>query len=109
MDLVALRGFRAVCDAVGRTSVRNVDPSDDTVPAVVTAMKKACALYFKPTLCLQRSAVATRLLRRRGVAADLMIGCRLPPLQAHAWVEVAGNVVSDDQDGLRYYRVLDKR
>jgi hypothetical protein len=109
MDLVAVRGFRTLCDTVGRTKVRNVRPADGTVNLVVTAMKKACALYFKQALCLQRSAVATRLLRQHGVAADLVIGCRMPPFQAHAWVEVEGTVVSDDRYGLEFYRVIDKR
>jgi Transglutaminase-like superfamily len=109
MDLVALRGFRTVCDTVGRTKVCNVRPAAGTVDMVVSAMKRAGALYFKQVLCLQRSAVVTRLLRQQGVAADLMIGCRMPPFEAHAWVEVEGTVVSDDRYGLEFYRVIDKR
>jgi hypothetical protein len=74
----------------------------------MAALDAACVFYLKPARCLQRSAVATRLLRRRGVDADLVIGYRLPPLRAHAWVEVAGEIVTEDQPGIHFYRVLDK-
>lgn len=108
MDLVGLRGFHAVQRVVTRTTTRPVRAPGDTVASVVNAMQSACALYAKETKCLQRSAVVTRLLRRRGVPAELVIGCRLPPLTAHAWVEVEGNVVSDYQDDMNHFRVIDR-
>jgi hypothetical protein len=110
LDVIGLRGFHAVKRCVSRT--RPAPPSSScstsTVTTVVSAMKLACAFYFKKPQCLQRSAVVTRMLRRHGVDAQLVIGCHLPPLKAHAWVEVAGEVVSDREDGLEYYRVLDR-
>jgi hypothetical protein len=107
IDLVGLLGFRAIQRCVSGTRPR-VPARSEPIPAVVAAMQTACALYFKPAPCLQRSAAVVRLLRRRGVLADMVIGCHLPPLQAHAWVEVAGRVVSDYQDGLEFYRVIDR-
>jgi hypothetical protein len=71
-------------------------------------MRTACLYYFKPAMCLQRSAVVTRLLRRRGIAAQLVIGCLPAPIASHAWVEVAGQVVSDHRPGLEHYRVIDR-
>jgi hypothetical protein len=108
MDIVGLRGFDAIQRAVLRTPRKAVTAPPSTVNAVVAALVAACALYIKQTQCLQRSAAVTRLLRRRGIEADLVIGCHLPPLKAHAWVEVAGDVVSDDLNGLEFYRVLDR-
>lgn len=112
MEFVGLLGFHAVKRSV--TQTKSPVPSSATpaspalVEAIVGAMTAACAFYFKRPECLQRSAVVTRMLRKRGVEADMVIGCHLPPLKAHAWVEIAGDVVSDDLDGLEHYRVLDR-
>jgi hypothetical protein len=53
-------------------------------------------LAFLPgdTRCLRRSLVLTRLLARRGISAQLVIGARtVPEFLAHAWVEHEGNPV----------------
>jgi hypothetical protein len=50
--------------------------------------------------CLERSLLLWWLLRRRGVAAVVRIGVRKDAslLQAHAWIEVDGQVVADRTD-----------
>lgn len=108
VDLVQLGGFKAVRRIVHCTSTRKISVDPSHVQGVVDAVRVACALYIRPALCLQRSAAVTRLLRRRGIAADLVIGYQLPPLKAHAWVEVAGDVVSDGLDDLELFKVLDR-
>jgi transglutaminase-like putative cysteine protease len=40
--------------------------------------------------CLQKSLVLTELLARRSIPATLVIGVRLDPFAAHAWVEHEG-------------------
>ena len=47
--------------------------------------------------CLEQSIVLWWLLMRRGVPAELQIGGRRTSagFEAHAWVEIAGTVVSD--------------
>jgi hypothetical protein len=54
----------------------------------------ASNLFFR-TSCLEQSLVLYRLLRRRGMNATLRIGARKEAdrFEAHAWVEMAGNVV----------------
>ena len=54
----------------------------------------AANLFFR-TSCLEQSLVLCRMLRRRGLNADLRIGARKEAnrFEAHAWVEVEGNVV----------------
>jgi hypothetical protein len=59
------------------------------------ALDVACALYPKQALCLERSAVLVKMLRRRGVPAHLVIGAQKLPFKAHAWVEVDGAIVND--------------
>ena len=54
----------------------------------------ASNVFFR-TSCLEYSLVLCRLLRRRGMNATLRIGARKEAdrFEAHAWVEMAGNVV----------------
>jgi hypothetical protein len=108
VDLVSLRGFRALRDIVGYrpTKVPSVDV--EQMRSMVTALEKAILLYLKPVLCLQRSVALTRLLRRHGIAADLVIGCHLAPMTAHAWVEVAGKAITQNPDGFPFLPILDR-
>ncbi|MGB9242012.1 MAG: lasso peptide biosynthesis B2 protein [Candidatus Acidiferrales bacterium] len=56
---------------------------------------------FSRTSCLEQSLVLCRMLRRRGLNADLRIGARKEAnrFEAHAWVEVEGNVVDGGGTG----------
>ena len=72
------------------------------------SVDEACVWYVKRTACLQRSVVATWLLRRHGIAAEMVIGCRPLPFESHAWVEVDGCVVNDRPQYQRAFRVLDR-
>src|SRR5262245_60858114 len=48
--------------------------------------------------CLQQSLALWWILRRHGLPAELRIGVGKtnPKLTAHAWVEIAGEVINDD-------------
>jgi hypothetical protein len=108
VDLIQLRGFRATRRAVAGTRRVAVAYDQTTVDDVTTAVRHACLWYFKPIWCLQRSAVMTRLLRRRGVPAEMVVGCNHAPFSAHAWVEVLGRIVSDPLDEVDHYKILDR-
>jgi hypothetical protein len=108
IDLVKLRGFRALREVVGNRSGTTSPEAVAQIEPVVAAVDRAILLYMKPVLCLQQSAAITRLLRRRGVDAELVIGCHLMPFTAHAWVEVAGNVVAVETRSQEYLKVLDR-
>src|SRR5215469_12678688 len=58
--------------------------------AVCDAVVFAACLHWKPVLCLQRAVCTTRLLRRYGVDAHVVMGYRPLPFFCHAWVEVEG-------------------
>jgi Transglutaminase-like superfamily/Coenzyme PQQ synthesis protein D (PqqD) len=87
----ACRGVKA-CLVSRRTQQK---AEAEIVGEVCSAIEEACVWYPRKALCLQRSAVTTCLLRRRGVAARLVLGVRPVPLMAHAWVEVDGRPVND--------------
>jgi hypothetical protein len=72
------------------------------------AVDLACVFYFKEVLCLQRSAVATLLLRRHGWSAEMVIGAQILPFKSHAWVELQGKVMNDKPYMSEIYQVLER-
>lgn len=70
-------------------------PSPRTIEMVSRSLDIACACYPKQAFCLQRSTVLVKMLRRRGVAAHLVIGAQKLPFVAHAWVEANGKIIND--------------
>ena len=55
--------------------------------------------------CLSRSVALARMLSRRGVPSDIRIGVRTSDgrLEAHAWVEVNGRPLLEDESTLRTF------
>ena len=106
---VRLGGFPLLYKIVKRWPVARAsgEPSHQ-IRRVCGATDKAGSYYFKTALCLQRSAVAACMLRSRGIAAIMVIGCRIMPYQGHAWVEVEGRVVNDKPEVQQNYQVLDR-
>lgn len=72
------------------------------------AINLACICYRRNVLCLQRSAATVCLLKAHGIPAKMILGARLVPFKAHAWVEVDGRVVNDKPDVAEIYSVLDR-
>lgn len=106
-DLARLAGFARIHQWLRRcrTSRRG---SRSSTEDIVWSVDEACVWYAKRAACLQRSVVATWLLRRHGIAAEMVIGCRPLPFESHAWVEVDGCVVNDRPQYPRAFRVLDR-
>jgi len=106
-DLARPVGFARVC-----VWLRGCRPSASlsgiSAEDIVWATEEACVWYVKRAACLQRSAVATWLLRRHGIRAQLVIGCRPLPFESHAWVEVDGRVVNDLPQYQRAFTVLNR-
>jgi hypothetical protein len=106
-DLARPAGFACLCAWLRGCRVssrrRLADPQD-----VVWSVEEACVWYLKGAACLQRSLVATWLLRRHGFAAEMVIGCRPLPFESHAWVEIDGRVVNDLPQYQRVFTVLNR-
>lgn len=97
---IALRilGFGRLCAIVERWPM----PKRRTwlpirVRQICAGVDRARLWYPKKVLCLQHSAVVTCLLRRQGIPAQMFFGARRKPFYAHAWSEVHGIVVNDEQ------------
>jgi Transglutaminase-like superfamily len=100
------RGFRALHRLVREARLRT--PHSCTSGHVCHAVDLACVFYFKPVLCLQRSAATTMLLRRHGWHAEMVIGTQMIPFRSHAWVELKGVIVNDRPYLLDSYKVLER-
>jgi hypothetical protein len=100
--------FRTFYDKVRSYPVGKKVKSPDEVEKICAAMDMACIWYWKQALCLQRSAATACLLKRNGVAAQMVIGAQQMPFKAHAWVEVDGRVVNDKPYTPEMYAVLDR-
>jgi Transglutaminase-like superfamily len=102
------RNFSALYEWVHRVPLRKGPPSGGSAEAVCRAVDIATVWYRKQVLCLERSAATACLLRRYGVAAQLVIGAQPMPFRAHAWVEVDGRVIGDKPYTGEIYSVLDR-
>lgn len=100
--------FAALHERIRRCQVRPDRIGHESVERVCAAIDMASIWYWKEVLCLQRSAATTCLLRRHGVAAEMVIGAQPAPFKAHAWVEVDGHVVNDRPYMPEKYAVLDR-
>jgi hypothetical protein len=107
-DVMTAFGFAKAYAFVRRCRRASRTPKPDAVARVIWAVEESCVWYFKRAYCLQRSAVATWLLRREGVDAQLVVGFRPVPLDSHAWVEVDGQIVNDRPQYQKFFRVLDR-
>ena len=106
--LLRNRGFGGVHEAVKSLAAVERGLRFHSCEEICRAVDIACVLYFKEVQCLQRSAAAVRLLRRRGVHAELVIGVQQWPFRAHAWVEAAGRVVNDKPHVIESFTVIDR-
>ena len=105
--LLKLAGFQALIKKVESwptATPRTVDPT--ICQRVRSMVDRAQTYYPKKAMCLQHSAVVTCLLRRRGVPAEMVLAAQEFPPKAHAWAEVAGEVVNDKDSVRNEYLVL---
>jgi hypothetical protein len=107
-DVALAAGFKRAHERVRRCRTRARPAPRLAASDIVWAVEEACVWYVKRALCLQRSAVAVRLLRRHGIPAELVIGYRPVPFESHAWVEVDGVVVNDRPQYQKVFGVLDR-
>ena len=100
--------FKKLHGTVRRQRVLSRPGGRRSAEDICYAVDLACVFYFKPVLCLQRSAAATLLLRRHGWSAQLVIGLQVLPFKSHAWVELGGTVVNDKPYMPEIYRELER-
>lgn len=106
--LSAFCRFRIVYSTVKGWKVHGGTQGSRIIDQVCTAVNYACVWYPKQALCLQRSFVTTCLLRKHGVAAQMVLGAQKLPFKAHAWVEVNGRPINERSNVKVTYAVWDR-
>ena len=105
--LLKFGGFQRLIRKVEHWPIASPRTSDREICGRVRGMVDRAQMYYpKKAMCLQHSAVVTCLLRRRGVPAEMVLAAQSFPPKAHAWAEVAGEVVNDHSSVKSEYRVL---
>jgi hypothetical protein len=105
--LLKFRGFQSLIKRVEDWPTAEPATADREICRRVRAMVDRAQMYYpKKAMCLQRSAVVTCLLRRRGVPAEMVLGAQEYPTKGHAWAEVSGVVVNDNPRVNTRYREL---
>jgi len=102
------KNFAALHSVVRTRGVDQHTSGSTCLADLCRAVDLACIWYGKRVLCLQRSAATTCFLRRHGIPAQLVIGIQQIPFNAHAWVEVEGQVVNDRPYMQKMYAVLER-
>ena len=105
--LLKVGGFKKLIRKVERWPTAEPRTTDPVLCRRVRGMVDRAQMYYpKKAMCLQHSAVVTCLLRRRGVPAEMVLAAQDFPPKAHAWAEVAGEIVNDKSSVRSEYRVL---
>jgi hypothetical protein len=106
---VRFRSFQAIRTTVQRQQIWPTTTTGSIACETLSrAMDYACVFYFKRVQCLQRSSATTLLLRRHGWDAEMVTGVQIIPYNAHAWVEIHGEVVNDKPYMHDIYQVLER-
>ncbi len=92
--LSALRG-RPALPRTGHLQWRSRERHAHIAELTCDAVTVAACFYVKPVRCLQRAVCTARMLRRRGIPAEVVVAVRSLPFLAHAWVEINGQIVNE--------------
>jgi transglutaminase superfamily protein len=101
---------------LGRT-VRLIRRHVEAVPLSHRSVKEALcttersvalagALFPGRARCLEQSLVLYSLLRREGVSVRFVIGVKVDPFGAHAWVDHCGEPINDVAEHVSWYTPL---
>jgi hypothetical protein len=105
--ILRLRGFGRLCMQVEQWPVAKPRAWSATrVRQICAGIDRARLWYPKKIQCLQHSAVVTCLLRSQGIPAKMVLAAARKPFYAHAWCEVQGTVVNDEQSVRERYRTF---
>ena len=79
------------------------------VASISSAVESVGARRWMQARCLPRALAAQAMLRRRGIASRLCLGVAREPdgLEAHAWVELAQDVVVGGGEAPRFTRLVE--
>ena len=98
--------MKYVTPSTPKTSQGKQEVQDCRMIARMVAVAANHSLY--QACCLKKSLVLWWLLKRKGIEANLHIGVQKEGerLSAHSWVEINGNVLTDDENTIQDFCTL---
>jgi len=100
-------GFESVYRRICETSTGTGVAARGEAPQIFAAVQRATAFYYRKRRdCLPKALTTLFLLRRAGHGAEICIGVRQFPFEAHAWVECGGEILDDYPPRTRAFQVL---
>jgi len=114
MRVAGYRRWSGVLESLAAGSGQRANSGDPAVLGFARAMARflgsAARHLFLRTNCLEQSLALCHLLRKRGIGAELRIGARKEDekLEAHAWVELGGEVITPASDPHRHFEPFDR-
>lgn len=98
-----LGGLRRTLRLVRRLGNRRSTTVRGTPEGAARSVAVAGAFFPGRAVCLEQSLALYLLLRRRGHPVRLRIGVQPYPFEAHAWVELEGRPLLENEDALSKY------
>lgn len=96
-----VRGLDACIAAAGHR-VRGLPYAGaDAAAGAAAAFARSALLRAKSKRCVSISLAAMRWFAARGSRADLVIGVKLHPFEAHCWVQIGDTLINDEVDAVR--------
>ncbi|NIJ63162.1 hypothetical protein FHR20_000093 [Sphingomonas leidyi] len=110
--LAQLRARRAlrrkpIAALLTRPALKSCDteapPGRSGLERIAAAFRASSGWVEAADQCLPRALAARRMCNRHGLGAALVLGVRLTPFAAHAWVQAGDAVVVGDLEQVRLY------
>jgi hypothetical protein len=97
---LAIQTLQYVLSGIAAAKIRHKPnrPSSLIPNHYLAAYRSATRLLSAQDQCLRTAVAFTRLLNRDGYFPDLVIGVRMSPFRAHAWVQDQGALLTDSLD-----------
>lgn len=92
-----IKGIMEILQRQKNFSDKRSTYDDRAIQELSDSVDLACALYPKKIYCLGWASTFTLLALKRGISANLVVGVQAIPFYAHAWAEVDGKVINDDE------------
>lgn len=92
------KGVKYLLSEITQIQAQNklCNPTQKEIDQLAAAVDAASILYPKKTFCLVWSITFVLLALKKRWPCNLVIGVQSAPFYAHAWAELAGQVVNDD-------------
>jgi hypothetical protein len=106
--ILKARGFGVMRTRVAACPVARDRADEDWIGALTLIVDRACMYSPWSTRCLARAAILTRVLRSHGFPATMVTMVQRLPFDAHACVELNGQLVYGFTDRHAGYLEIDR-